>query len=38
MKQYRYPRFFGINARPGRVLTVVLAALPFIFILAIYLT
>lgn len=37
-KQYSYPRFFGINARPGRVLTVVLAALPFVFLLIIYLT
>ncbi|MCI5224778.1 MAG: hypothetical protein D3924_19450 [Candidatus Electrothrix sp. AR4] len=34
----KIPRFLGVHARPGRVLRLVLASLPFIFLLAFYLT
>ncbi len=32
------PRFLGIHARPGRVFALILAALPFVILLAVYLT
>ncbi|MCI5145045.1 MAG: ABC transporter permease subunit, partial [Candidatus Electrothrix sp. AR3] len=34
----KIPRFLGIHARPGRVLSIILAALPFLVLLVIYLT
>ncbi len=37
-KQKKSPRFLGVHARPGVILSVVLAALPFILLLVVYLT
>jgi NitT/TauT family transport system permease protein len=37
-KDKKQPRFFGIHARPGRVFALILAALPFVILLAVYLT
>lgn len=33
----RYPRFWGLSARPGGRLNLILAALPFVLLLAVYL-
>lgn len=33
----RYPRFWGLSARPGARLNLILAALPFVLLLAVYL-
>ncbi len=33
----RYPQFWGLNARPGQTLNWVLAALPFVLLVAVYL-